>query len=74
MCSHTLFRPECQARPAWRYGGLWISVWHPFVSGRLARFEAVADLMEYMAQKGGVWFAPLRDIAAHVGIPAQKPC
>ena len=45
---------------------MWISVWHPFVSGRLARFDAVADLMEYMAEKGGVWFAPLRDIASHV--------
>jgi peptidoglycan/xylan/chitin deacetylase (PgdA/CDA1 family) len=59
-----VFRAEFDA--AWRYGGLWISVWHPFVSGRLARFEAVADLMEYMAEKGGVWFAPLRDIAAHI--------
>jgi peptidoglycan/xylan/chitin deacetylase (PgdA/CDA1 family) len=59
-----VFRAEFDA--AWRYGGLWIAVWHPFVSGRLARFEAVADLMEYMAGKGGVWFATLRDIAAHI--------
>jgi peptidoglycan-N-acetylglucosamine deacetylase len=59
-----VFRAEFDA--AWRYGGLWISVWHPFVSGRLARFDAVADLMEYMAHKGGVWFATLRDICAHV--------
>jgi peptidoglycan/xylan/chitin deacetylase (PgdA/CDA1 family) len=59
-----LFRAEFDA--AWRHGGLWIAVWHPFVSGRLARFEAVADLIEYMAAKGEVWFAPLRDIAAHV--------
>lgn len=64
--SHAMdvFRAEFDA--AWRYGGLWIAVWHPFVSGRLARFDAVADLMEYMAGKGDVWFAPLRDIAAHV--------
>jgi len=59
-----VFRAEFVA--AWRYGGLWISVWHPFLSGRLARFEAVADLMEYMAAKGGVWFATLRDICAHI--------
>ena len=59
-----VFRSEFDA--AWRYGGLWIAVWHPFVSGRLARFEAVCDLMEYMVQKGGVWFAPMRDIATHI--------
>ncbi len=64
--SHAMdvFRAEFDA--AWRYGGLWISVWHPFLSGRLARFDAIADLMEYMAEKGGVWFAPLRDITAHI--------
>jgi peptidoglycan-N-acetylglucosamine deacetylase len=64
--SHAMdvFRAEFDA--AWRYGGMWVSVWHPFVSGRLARFDAVADLIEYMAEKGGVWFAPLRDIASHV--------
>jgi peptidoglycan/xylan/chitin deacetylase (PgdA/CDA1 family) len=59
-----VFRSEFDA--AWRHGGLWISVWHPFLSGRPARFEAVAELMAYMAGKGGVWFAPLRDICAHV--------
>ena len=64
--SHAMdvFRAEFDA--AWRYGGLWISVWHPFLSGRLARFDAIADLMEYMAEKGGVWFATLRDITAHI--------
>ena len=59
-----VYRAEFDA--AWRYGGLWIAVWHPFLSGRLARFEAICDLMEYMAQKGGVWFAPLREICAHI--------
>ena len=64
--SHAMdvFRAEFDA--AWRYGGLWIAVWHPFLSGRLARFDAIADLMEYMAEKGGVWFATLRDITAHI--------
>jgi peptidoglycan/xylan/chitin deacetylase (PgdA/CDA1 family) len=64
--SHAMdvFRAEFDA--AWRHGGLWIAVWHPFLSGRLARFEAIAELLEYMVGKGGVWFAPLRDIAAHV--------
>lgn len=59
-----VFRAEFDA--AWRHGGLWIAVWHPFVSGRLSRAEAIIDLMEYMHGKGGVWFAALDEIAAHV--------
>ena len=57
-----VFRAEFDA--AWRHGGLWTAVWHPFVSGRLARCDAIA--LEYMLEKGGVWLAPLHDIAAHV--------
>ena len=58
------FREEFDA--AWAYGGLWIGVWHPFVSGRLARLHAVEGLLQYMLDKGDVWIAPLEDIAAHV--------
>ena len=50
----------------WRHGGLWLAVWHPFLSGRLARCDAIAELIGYMQKKGGVWFARLEDIAAHV--------
>lgn len=50
----------------WEYGGLWIAVWHPFLSGRLARCMAIAELMEYMHKKGQVWFARLDEIAAHI--------
>lgn len=64
--SHALevFRDEFDA--AWEFGGLWVSVWHPFLSGRLARARAIAQLIEYMHKKGKVWFAPLEDIASHV--------
>lgn len=64
--SHAMdvYRGEFDA--AWRHGGMWIAIWHPFLSGRLARFEAIAELMDYMAAKGGVWFATLRDITAHI--------
>lgn len=58
------FRNEFDA--AWEYGGLWISVWHPFVSGRLARWAEVERLMEYMRSKGDVWFARMDEIARHV--------
>jgi peptidoglycan-N-acetylglucosamine deacetylase len=50
---------------AWEYGGLWISVWHPFLSGRLARAAAIDKLLAHMAKKGKVWFATLEEIAAH---------
>jgi peptidoglycan/xylan/chitin deacetylase (PgdA/CDA1 family) len=58
------FKAEFEAM--WEHGGLWIGVWHPFVSGRLARWKAVEKLIEYMLGRGGVWFAPLEEIAAHV--------
>jgi peptidoglycan-N-acetylglucosamine deacetylase len=59
-----VFRAEFDA--AWRHGLLWNSVWHPFVSGRAARCDAMVELIEYMKSKGGVWFARLDEIATHV--------
>jgi hypothetical protein len=50
----------------WEYGGLWIAIWHPFLSGRLARCVALSKLIEYMQSRGGVWFARLDEVAAHV--------
>jgi peptidoglycan-N-acetylglucosamine deacetylase len=59
-----VFRAEFDA--AWKYGGMWMAVWHPFVSGRLARCDAMIGLIEYMLDRGGVWFATTEEIAAHV--------
>jgi peptidoglycan/xylan/chitin deacetylase (PgdA/CDA1 family) len=59
-----VFQAEFDA--AWEFGGLWASIWHPFVSGRLARARETVRLIEHMQSKGSVWFAPLRDIAAHI--------
>jgi peptidoglycan-N-acetylglucosamine deacetylase len=50
----------------WALGGLWVPVWHPFLSGRLARWRYTHELIGRMIDKGGVWFAPMREIAAHV--------
>jgi peptidoglycan-N-acetylglucosamine deacetylase len=47
-------------------GGLWIGVWHPFVSGRLSRWLRIEKMVEYMLGTGEVWFARLEDIAAHI--------
>jgi peptidoglycan-N-acetylglucosamine deacetylase len=47
-------------------GGLWISVWHPFVSGRLSRWQRIEKMIEYMLATGEVWFATLEAIATHI--------
>ena len=59
-----IYREEFDA--AWRHGAMWIAVWHPFLSGRLARMEAIGELLDYMAAKEGVWFATLAEITAHI--------
>jgi len=46
-------------------GGLWIAVWHPFVSGRLSRWQRIEDMIEEMQATGEVWFATLEEIALH---------
>ena len=58
------FRDEFDA--AWENGGLWVGVWHPFVTGRLARLRAVEGLLKYMLEKGDVWIASMEEIASYV--------
>jgi peptidoglycan/xylan/chitin deacetylase (PgdA/CDA1 family) len=57
------FRAEFDA--AWEYGALWITVWHPFLSGRLSRLQAIIQLISHMRERGGVWLARLDEINAH---------
>jgi peptidoglycan/xylan/chitin deacetylase (PgdA/CDA1 family) len=65
-----VFRAEFDS--AWRHGAFWNAVWHPFVSGRLSRFDAMVELIEHMKARGGVWFARLDEIAAHVRAEMAK--
>ena len=46
--------------------GLGIGVWHPFVSGRLARWRRIERMIEDMLATGEVWFARREEIARHV--------
>ena len=62
--AHEVYRAEFDA--AWEYGGMWVAVWHPLVSGRLARAHEMHALIRHMQAKGKVWFARMEDIAAHV--------
>ncbi len=59
-----VFMSEFEAM--YEYGGLWVTTWHPFVSGRLARCARIAKMIEEMQNRGGVWFATLEEIAKHV--------
>jgi peptidoglycan/xylan/chitin deacetylase (PgdA/CDA1 family) len=61
-----------QFEAAWEFGGLWVSVWHPFVSGRLSRLMRVDKMIQQMLDKGDVWFATLEEIAAHVTSVSEK--
>ena len=47
-------------------GGFWIGIWHPFLTGRLARWRVVEKWLEKVLARGDVWFAPLHEIVAHV--------
>lgn len=47
-------------------GGFWIGIWHPFLTGRLARWRCVETWLESVLKRGDVWFASLGDIARHV--------
>ncbi len=58
------FAQEFEA--AYRHGGLWIPVVHPFATGRLARWEVVHRFLEKVLARADVWFAPMEEIAAHV--------
>lgn len=59
-----VFRAEFDAM--WEYGGLWVGVWHPAISGRVSRAMAIRDLIEHMQNKGDVWFATHEQVASHV--------
>ena len=45
---------------AYRHGGLWVPVVHPFASGRLSRWDVFAQFLEKVLARGDVWFAPMR--------------
>ncbi|NEU99798.1 polysaccharide deacetylase family protein [Bradyrhizobium uaiense] len=51
---------------AYEAGGFWMGIWHPFLTGRLARWRVVERWLERIVAERKVWFAPLEAIAAHV--------
>ncbi len=51
---------------AYKYGGIWTPVLHPFVVGRLARWDVFEEFIESALKRGDVWFAPMEEIANYV--------
>ncbi|CAN7518538.1 polysaccharide deacetylase [Bosea sp. LjRoot90] len=47
-------------------GGFWMGIWHPFLTGRLARWAVVERWLEQVLATRKVWFAPLEEIVAYV--------
>ncbi|TDN58711.1 polysaccharide deacetylase [Paraburkholderia sp. BL10I2N1] len=58
------FAQEFEA--AYKYGGIWTPVLHPFVVGRPARWDVFEEFVENALKHGDVWFAPMEEIAAYV--------
>ena len=50
---------------AWTGGGFWMSIWHPML-WRPSRAMMLKEMIEYMLEKGGVWFATMGEINDHV--------
>jgi hypothetical protein len=57
---------EAELDTAYALGGMWIAVWHPFVSGRPSRLLRTRMLLERLLERGDVWVTSLGEIAAHV--------
>ncbi|MBY3003472.1 polysaccharide deacetylase family protein [Rhizobium leguminosarum] len=47
-------------------GGFWMGIWHPFLTGRLARWRVVERWLEHTLSTKDVWFAPLEEIVSYV--------
>ena len=47
-------------------GGLMILTSHPFLSGRASRVATLERVVDHARAAGGIWIAPLGEIAAHV--------
>jgi hypothetical protein len=50
----------------WEHGGFWMTVWHPMLTGRPPRIQMLIEMIEYMQEKGGVWFCTLAQMHSHV--------
>ena len=45
---------------------MWHAIWHPFLTGRLARWRQVEKWLENVLSERDVWFESLGEIATYV--------
>jgi peptidoglycan/xylan/chitin deacetylase (PgdA/CDA1 family) len=62
---------DAELDAAMTHGGLVVTVWHPFVTGRLSRFDFLAAWLEHLIKSGKVWIASLEEIALHAKASVQ---
>ncbi len=63
---------DAELAAAQRHGGLVVTVWHPFVTGRLSRLEYFSLWLERILKSGKVWVASLEEIARHARTEAAS--
>jgi peptidoglycan/xylan/chitin deacetylase (PgdA/CDA1 family) len=51
---------------AYKRGHAWVGIWHPWVSGRPARLDAIEAMLQEMLSRGDVWFGTLEEMANHL--------
>jgi peptidoglycan/xylan/chitin deacetylase (PgdA/CDA1 family) len=66
-----VFRAEFDA--AYEEGGLYVLTLHSMISGLRSRAAALDRLLLHMRGHSSVWFATMRDVAAHVRVSAGWP-
>lgn len=57
------YRDEFEAQ--YEHGGLFIGVWHPFLTGRLTRWHHIEKMLLEWREQDDVWFASMEEIAQH---------
>lgn len=57
---------QSEFESAYRHGGLFVGVWHPWLTGRLARADRLARFIADIRSRQGVWIASMEEIATHV--------
>jgi peptidoglycan-N-acetylglucosamine deacetylase len=60
-----------------RWGGVTCMTFHPFLSGRASRVEAIRQMIDHARSAGDVWIAPMHEIASRAlalpGIECRPP-
>ena len=51
---------------AYQWGGLFVPVWHPFVTGRLGRWSQVDRWLADIVKREDVWITTMANVAEYI--------